>query len=135
MRYAKNLQNNWKLIGFGSILISLAVLAALTLSVALTSGCTSTVTPRTVLSSQASWDGTNQNSGFIGFEGSAGIITPHARDRYNALIEIYGKKFNPPITFDYGVWPMGETGGNYIISPQALTYFTQMNRWRKSATP
>ena len=133
MRYAKNSRNNWLISGIGTVLISLAVFIALTISIIVTSGCTSTVTPRTVLSSQASWDGTNQNSGFIGFEGSAGIITPHARDRYNALIEIYGKKFNPPITSDYGVWPY--TGGNYIISPQALTYFTQMNRWRKSATP
>ena len=133
MRYAKNSRNNWLISGIGTVLISLAVFIALTISIIVTSGCTSTVTPRTVLSSQASWDGTNQNSGFIGFEGSAGIITPHARDRYNALIEIYGKKFNPPITSDYGVWPY--TGGNYIISPQALTYFTQMNRWRKSTTP
>jgi len=133
MRYAKNSQNNWLISGIGAVLISLAVFIALTISLVVTSGCTSTVTPRTVLSSQASWDGTNQNSGFIGFEGSAGIITPHARDRYNALLEIYGKKFNPPVTFDYGVWPYA--GGNYIISPQALTYFTQMNRWRKSTTP
>lgn len=133
MRYAKNSRSDWKLIGLGSILISLAILAAMTLSLALTSGCTSTVTPRTVVSSQASWDGTNQNSGFIGFENGCGVITPHARDRYNALIEVYGKKFLPPLTYDYGVWPY--SNGNYLITPQALTDFAQMNRWRKSTAP
>lgn len=95
-------------------------------------GCTTTVIPRTPVSSQASWDGTNHNSGFLGFEGVTGIITPHARDRYNGLIEIYGKKFVPPITYDYGVTAYTNGCGNYIISPQALTYFIQMNRWRRS---
>jgi hypothetical protein len=93
-------------------------------------GCTTTVTPRIVASLQASWDGTNQNSGFIGFTDAGGIITPHARDRYNGLIELYGKKFIPPITFDYGI--SQHTNENYIITPQALSDFAQMNRWYKS---
>lgn len=131
MRYAKSYRNNWKLIGIGSMLISLAVLAALVLSLALTAGCSSTVIPRVVVSNQASWDGTNQNSGFLRFEGSYGIITEHARDRYNALIETYGKKFVPPITQDYGVLPY-YPAGTYSISPQGIAAFAQMNRWYKS---
>lgn len=98
---------------------------------ALSSGCgCTTVIPKTVTSSQPSWDGTNQNSGFIRFEGNSGVITSNARVRYNGLIEIYGKKFVPPITTDFGVWP--DKDGNYIITPQALTKFIEMNRWRKS---
>lgn len=91
-------------------------------------GCT-TVTPRLVTSPTASWDGTNQNSGFIGWSSTSGIITPHARDRYNSLIDIYGKRFAPPLSFDYGIKPT--TTNTFIISPEALTDFIQMNRWRK----
>lgn len=133
MKYAKNSPN--KRSEIRAALISWSLLWALTIStvfIVLLSGCTTTVTPRASISSQASWDGTNQNSGFLQFEGVTGVITPHARDRYNGLIEIYGKKFVPPILHDYGVWPY--IGGNYIISPQALTYFVQMNRWHKWTT-
>lgn len=132
MKYGKNSPN--KRCGIVGHIISwslLWLLWAFAISV-LISGCTTTVTPRVSTASQASWDGTNQNSGFLQFEGVTGVITPHARDRYNGLIEIYGKKFVPPIMHDYGVWPY--IGGNYIISPQALTYFAQMNRWRRGAT-
>jgi hypothetical protein len=91
-------------------------------------GCT-TVTPRLVESPAASWDGTNQNSGFIGWSGASGLITPHARDRYNALIQIYGQKFAPPLVADYG---LTATSSNvFLIKPEALTDFATMNRWRK----
>lgn len=93
-------------------------------------GCTTTIAPRVVESSKPSWDGTNANSGFVGFSGEHGIITPHARERYNGLIEIYGRRFVPPVAKDYGITP--GTDGNYLITPHALTYFTAMNRWRKA---
>jgi len=133
MKYAKSSRNNWHLAVIGAVLISLAVFISLA-AVVLFAGCTSTVAPRPVISYQASWDGTNQNSGFLGFVGASGIITEHARDRYNGLIDIYGKKFVPPIGHDYGILPY-YPAGTYSISPQALTYFSQMNRWRKSTAP
>jgi hypothetical protein len=102
-------------------------------TVILFAGCSTTVTPRVVLSSEASWDGTNQNSGVIGFYGVCGVITPHARDRYNGLIDIYGKKFIPPIAFDYGI--SKHTNENYLITPQGIVAFAQMNRWRRSSLP
>lgn len=96
-------------------------------------GCTTTVIPKTVESSIPSWDGTNQNSGFIGFEGNSGKITLLARDRYNALIAIYGKRFVPPLTPDYGT--QSHIDGNFIITAEALSKFIQMNRWHKSSSP
>jgi hypothetical protein len=101
--------------------------------VALAVGCT-TVTPRQVESPTASWDGTNQNSGFIGWTADgSGIITPHARDRYNGLIDIYGKRFIPPLVFDYGIQPTA--ANTFTITPEALSDFATMNRWRKKIEP
>ena len=91
--------------------------------------CANTVTPRQVKSQVASWDGTNQNSGFIGFDAAGnGIITPHARDRYNALVDVFGKQFQPPVNRDDGV--TATATNTYVIDPQHLDYFMRMNRWR-----
>jgi hypothetical protein len=106
------------------ILTALAVIVLINAIV----GCT-TVSPRIVESPAASWDGTNQNSGFIGWSGTSGIITPHARDRYNGLIETYGKKFVPPLVTDYGI--TATTSNVYLITPEALADFALMNRWHK----
>lgn len=92
-------------------------------------GCT--VTPKIVTDTTPSFDGTNQNSGFIAFDPNGyGIITPHARDRYNGLIEIYGKKFNPPLTFDAGI--IKTCTNTFLIDPQHDVYARTMNRWKKS---
>ena len=105
------------------ILLSSLILTVVTIS------CT-TVTPPIVQSSAPSWDGTNNNSGFIGWSATGeGIITPHAQDRYNALIVMYGKRFVPPLVHDFGITT---TTNGIIINNQALSYFAQMNRWFKT---
>ena len=91
-------------------------------------GCT-TVTPAIVESPHASWDGTNQNSGFIRWVGDCEEGTPHLRARYNAMIATYGKRFAPPITEDYGI--TATVSNTYIFTPEAIQKFTKMNRWRK----
>ncbi len=92
--------------------------------------CTSTVTPRIVSNSFASWDGTNQNSGFIGYQPrGSGEITSHARDRYNELIAIFGSRFLPPLKPDAGLTATGTN--TFLIDAQHLDYFATMNRWHK----
>lgn len=113
-------------------LIVLSFFVALWLAAMLT-GCT-TVTPRIVEAPKPSWDGTNQNSGFVGWSGPNGVITPHARERYNGLIEIYGKKFIPPLVHDYGITiKTNQIDSSLIIeiTPEALADFALMNRWHK----
>lgn len=108
-------------------------IAAILLAVALAigAGCASTVRPNLPHDTQASFDGTNQNSGFIGFaENHSGIITAHARDRYNALIFLYGSQFKPALKSDDGVTAV-VPAGLYLIDPQHLVYFATMNRWHK----
>jgi len=108
-------------------ILSAAVIAGI---LCLLSGC-STVTPTVVKSSTASWDGAEQNSGLIAWTADGGaIITAHARDRYNALILVYGKQFAPPLATNYGI---ANTSSNaFLITPEALSDFARMNRWRKT---
>jgi len=116
-------------------------------------GC-GTVVPKPISSTAASWDGTNQNSGFIGFtQTGTGIITAHARDRYNALIDHYGKRFLIPLKHDQGLiarldpcqprlitndggrtWQRFTPNPNeavFEISPKCLADFITMNQWRR----
>lgn len=110
---------------------ALLVLMALTglLLLALTINGCGTVAPKPVKAS-ASWDGTNQNSGFIGWAaGGCGVLTPHAYERYNSLIKVYGDRFHPPLTEGRGV--IGYTNGTYLFTPEAISDFAAMNRWRR----
>jgi len=92
-----------------------------------------TITPKQVESSSASYDGSEKNSGFIGWTTNNticyGILTPHARDRYNSLITTYKKRFTPPLTKDYG---LTYNNPNYYITLEALSKFAEMNRWHKN---
>ena len=96
------------------------------------SGCTSTIIPKIVTNNGGSWDDGERNSGFIGFytnqsQVAYGVITPHARDRYNNLIENYGNLIHT-LTKDYGIT---DNGTNFYISLEALADFAKMNRWHK----
>lgn len=91
-------------------------------------GC-GTVTPVTVVSEQASFDGNEATSGFLGFNADgSGSITPRARDRYNALLERYQDHFLLPHPKDFGVTPEGEA---FRITAEGLQLFVTMNSWFK----
>ena len=108
------------------------VLALLFLAlILLSAGCTTTITPKVVTDSHASFDGNQANSGFIAFTADgSGLITPHARERYNSLIDRYGSRFVPPLGRNAGVRP--DPSGNFIIDAEHLVKFATMNRWSKS---
>lgn len=112
-------------------------------------GCSSIVTPKIVRDQTASFDGNIANSGFLKFnDDGSGLITARARDRYNALIERYGGRFDPPLKKDAGVRAAAEgqdahQGGQdgretlegratYVIDAEHLVKFATMNRWKKS---
>ncbi len=131
MKFATKFLNKWK-----PTLAAYAVLLAIVLfyvliGVAL-SGCTNTVTPRTVTSSQASFDGNSQNSGLIGFDDQGnGILTIHAYQRYYELASSYGYKFSPKLDV-YRDDDLQKTATNtYLIDAAHLEKFATMNRWKK----
>lgn len=101
------------------------------LGMMLAAGC-GTVTPKLVTSSGPSWDGSALNSGTIGFVTNGTVlyieVTPHWRDRYNAMIATYGGRFKPALTPDYGLTRLST---NSLVTPEAYRKFCQMNRWRK----
>jgi hypothetical protein len=97
----------------------------------LLTGCANTVRPTVVYSSQASWDGSDQNSGIISETADHhGVVTPHFRDRYNRMIAVYGNRYDPPLRPDDGVQSTGTN--TFLIDAQHFAYFFEMNKWRKS---
>lgn len=90
-----------------------------------------TVTPKIVKDAGASFDGNARNSGLIGYDPAGrGILTPHARDRYHALIEMYGKRFDPPLRAGDGLLPTATN--TVLIDAEHLVDFATMNGWRKA---
>lgn len=95
------------------------------------SSCTTTVTPKIVRDSTASFDGNAQNSGFLGYtEDGYGVITEKARKRYNALIKTYGKRY--PVTLKPDAGLKAFTNGTWLIDNEHDVKATEMNLWRKS---
>lgn len=93
----------------------------------ITQGCFSTVTPKRVIAKEASFDGNSQTSGEIRFSDGSLLITTNARDRYNALIDLYGNTFTPPIKRDFGVTsgPF-EDQPMYWMTKAAIEKFAEM---------
>src|ERR1035441_9914924 len=100
------------------VCLALSGLAALLLL----AGCAGTVIPVIPTATQASFDGTNQNSGFLGFDASGrGVITPACRERYNGLVADYGAAFKPPVRTDAGITTT--VTNTFLIDPQYLVDF------------
>lgn len=89
-------------------------------------------------SSQASWDGTQQNSGVIslwpvGAKGDKVLgfrVTSHFRERQVALVKLYGGRFMPAITADQGSTPFPD--GTWLINQEAMSHFLVMNQWKRN---
>lgn len=132
---SRSFEGNGKVWEATQILKKLVALVALA---AICFGCANTVTPKIVQSSQASWDSGEQTSGIIRVEtiGTTKFfhVTPHFRDRYNALVDIYGFRFQPPLTHDKGISPYffdPPPGQDYTIDAEHMADFLRMNRWKK----
>lgn len=92
-------------------------------------GCSSTVTPAPVESSQASYDEGEQNSGILALVDGGALITARARERYNALIAEFGGEFLPALQRDHGITP--EADGKFRITNEGLQKFVVLNAWRR----
>lgn len=92
--------------------------------------CSSTIRPKPIESNVPSFDGTNQNSGLLGFDNYGYvIISQRAYDQYNLLIDKYGHTFIPPLTLSYGAesW----TNGTYRLTPEAAFNYAKMKHMFK----
>jgi hypothetical protein len=92
-------------------------------------GCISgTVTPPPVHSSQPSFDGNEPNSGVLFLADTGAQVTPGFVARYNALVDLYGDNFVPPLKKNDGIQSVGN---NFRIDKEHLVYFLTMNGWRR----
>lgn len=115
-------QTRRAVVGLACFLIALVAVLYFT-------GCSSTVTPPPVVASEASFgDDGKQNSGFIRFVEGGALIDAGARDRYNALVKLYGGEWLPEIEKDHGIRPLATA---YFISNDALQKFLVMSDWKK----
>lgn len=98
-------------------------------------GCAhDTIRPTAPVSQTASYDSSVADSGIISMEADGFLVTAHFRDRYNAMVELYGNEpeFIPALTKDRGLTPSNRSGrGEYLCNGEAMSRFVQMNRWRK----
>jgi hypothetical protein len=118
-----------------NLILAVAVSAATLSLMAVLAGCAGTVAPKIVSSSQASWDTTpsgaqKQNSGILGVDAEGWVIvTPHAKDRYNALVRAYGSRFKPGLEVDHDLLPTATN--TFLMAPVGFEHFAAMLRWDK----
>lgn len=87
-----------------------------------------TVTPHQVVSHSPSLDGTNRNSGFFGFRSDGyGMLTEHAKQRYDALVRRYGSEMTVPVREGDGLSRTNESSV-WIIDPEHLADFEELTR-------
>jgi hypothetical protein len=108
-----------------SLSLSEGVLVAVLLTL---TACT--VIPHPVKPSTISYSGTNQNSGIVATWPGGGIIDEHKRQRYNALIDLYGAEFHPAVKHDEGLKPLPD--GNWRIDGEHLTDLLDMESMDRS---
>ncbi len=108
------------------LLIFIILLAVV---VATSAGC-STVTPKQVRSESPSYDGNDQNSGIIVSTKDGFLVTPRFHIRYNALIEVYGRDFTPPLHEEEGIAKVD--ANTYLIDKQHMTQFLEMDAWLRA---
>lgn len=114
-----------------SLKVSLNLALVLLVAMVLASGCTNTITPNKVVTHQAAFSGNEANGGFLGFTvNGEGVLTERAVAKYNALIDMYGDKFIPPIYRNFGITAFTNTTS--IITKEALSDFILMNQWNKN---
>jgi len=105
-------------IGLTSLLLVLAL------------GCTLTVRPRIVTSSEISYSGNVQNGGIIGTNAAGSLIlSADSRNKYNGLIDVYAASFIPPLHRDAGITAT-ETN-TFLIDKEHWEKALIMNWWRK----
>lgn len=122
------------------------------LALSLFTGC-GTITPDPVKDKAASYDSSTpegyakQNSGFLGFtlgedgQSEGALLTQHAVDRYNFLINDYKVQFKEQTGIDInrgdGLSPTLTTSNLpiYKIDLEHLQYFLKLSRWKKEGHP
>lgn len=82
------------------------------------------VTPVTHDRQTIAYDGNDQTAGILGFNEVGGLtISPGGRERYDSLIERFGRDTQPETKKDFGITPRED--GNYDLTAEGA------ERWKK----
>lgn len=97
-------------------------------------GCAKAITAQTVESHAASYDPQDKfgpTSGIVAVAPGGGrIVTQHFRDRFNALVDLYGDQFHPPLKHDEG-FDFSREGDTCIVNRASYIKFGQMQQWKR----
>lgn len=108
----------------------LMLAAILVVLLHLLSGCT--IYPRQVVYGTVSYVNNVRDSGMKGRDGVTGleIVDGQIKDRYDAMLAIYGSKYAPVPKADVGFTAF--TNGTYLLDNQHLHIYLQMCVWKRS---
>ena len=107
-----------------------ATIIGVTWIIVMSTGC-STVSPKPVTATQATFSGNAQNGGILGIApaGTGFVVNADFRARYNALAATYGKDILPPLKADDGITPLPD--GTALIDKQHLVDEILMADWHR----
>jgi hypothetical protein len=102
-------------------------------AIVLLGGCTSTRQPVAVpVATLPALHGNLANGGLLSVDAKGGVIDNEARQAYNALVDIYGNQFFPPLAHEAGVTVEDSRANLYRIDLQHLADFAEMVQWRNA---
>lgn len=114
----------------------------LVLVLALLSACTSTVVPKTNVATRPSLDPQDTvkaTSSILDFwkndkgEAIGRIVTPHYKERYNALVDLYGDQFTPALKKDEGFTPLEYKGAPaFGVNKATHSKFGVLLKWKRN---
>lgn len=90
-----------------------------------------TVISKPIVSTEASFDGNQNDSGLKEFDGQGFIVSQHWMNRNDSMLAKFGERFLPPVKSGdrRGV---EKVGSDYRVTAEVLVRFTRMNFWRKA---
>lgn len=105
----------------------------LSLAVLIIAGCA--ITPRIVEAGGPSLDGGEPTSGVLQvLSNRCYLVTPLFKERYGALVKLYGNKLLPPMTEPRWITPTGTN--TFVITSDGLAAFAELDFYsRQHLTP
>lgn len=84
-----------------------------------------TIVAPKVVETQASFSGNAQNAGVLDYLGPdlGFLLDKNAVDRYNSLVNLYGKDLIPPVAINAGIKPTNE---NFLMDHEHMVLFMEL---------
>jgi hypothetical protein len=97
------------------------------------SACTvreQTVVPSRIVSTQASFDGNQQDSGIKTADAQGFVVSANWIARYDAMLVEFGGRFSPAVKAGDRAGIL--IGPEIVVTAEVMSRFIRMNQWRKA---